>query len=175
MAARIETLYIFDSNALIDLYRRMYPRDTFPALWRDLETLCDRGCVVIPEEVRSELESLDDGLLAWVRARPSIVCHLDDAQVVLVRAVLKEYPNLVRTKRPNPQADAFVVSLALARQAEEYARFEDMRKGVAVVSQEKRDGDPRLRRKIPNACEHFMVPCLNLLSFFAREGWKYDK
>lgn len=175
MAARRETLYIFDSNALIDLFRRMYPRETFPALWKDLESLCDRGCLVIPEEVRAELESLDDGLLGWVRDRPSIVCHLDDPQVTYVRAVLTQYPNLVRTKRPNPQADAFVISLALAKQAEENARFDDMRKDVVVVSQEKRDGDPSLKRKIPNACEFFSIPCLNLLAFFSREDWKYDK
>lgn len=175
MAALRETLYIFDTSALIDLYRRMYPRDTFPALWKDLESLCDRGCLVIPEEVGSELESLEDGLLTWVRARPSMVCRLDDSQVTWVRAVLAGFPNLVRTKRSNPQADAFVVSLALAKQDEETARFKDMQRHVVVVSQEKRDGDLNLKRKIPNACEHFNMTCLNLLAFFSREAWKYDK
>ena len=173
MADTVEFIYVLDTNALIDLHRRLYPRSTFPGLWEDIEGLCDAGLALIPEEVRAELENIDDDLLAWVRSRPDIVAHLDSPQIQWVRRVLAEFPGLVRTKRTNPQADAFVVALGLARLDEENARLPDLRRAVAVVTQEKRDLDLNLKRKIPNACAYFGLPCMNLLDFFASEGWRY--
>ncbi|MBM4025551.1 MAG: DUF4411 family protein [Planctomycetes bacterium] len=45
--------YVIDTNALIDLWRRRYPRDVFPTLWQNLEALIRSGELVAPQEVLS--------------------------------------------------------------------------------------------------------------------------
>jgi hypothetical protein len=170
---RRESLYIFDTNSLIDLHRRTYPKATFPGLWSDIEKLCSRKCLVIHELVREELQAMDDELLAWVRKHPATIANIDEDQVESVRKVLTAFPGLVRPKKVGPQADAFIVALAVCLQSKELRSFDSMQREVVIVSQEKRDTDPTLKRKIPNACEHFKIPCLTLLELFSRESWRY--
>ena len=56
--------YVIDTNALIDLWRRRYPRDVFPTLWQKIEGLIKSGELVAPQEVLNELQRQHDELYA---------------------------------------------------------------------------------------------------------------
>lgn len=153
------TIYCFDTNALIDLYRRKYPADIFQTLWNNIDAEIQNGSLVIPREVYRELAQNDDELFKWVKARPHMIHPPDANQAATVAQVLARFPNLIDPAKTTPDADPFVIALAMAES------------GV-IVSSEHLAG-PGARPKIPNACEHFGVKYMNLLDYFRAKNWKY--
>lgn len=153
------TAYCFDTNALIDLYRRKYPADVFKTLWTNLDGEVQNGSLVIPREVHRELAQNDDELLKWVKARPQMVLAPDPNQATTVTKILAQFPTLIDASKTTPDADPFVIALAIAESA-------------VVVTSENLAG-PGGRPKIPNACAHFGVKYLNPLDYFRAKGWTY--
>lgn len=156
--------YCIDTNALIDLWRRKYAPDVFPSLWEEIERLISQGKLVAPREVLRELEKQDDELLKWAKAHKGMFKDLDNDQLAQVRNILKEFPRLVDENKETPDADPFVIALAMS-------------KGWTVVTSEQPANltvNPTARPKIPNACEHFSVRCIyELLEFFREQKWEF--
>jgi len=48
-------IYVFDSNALIDLFSNYYPM-RFPSLWKKFEEYITEGKIVSVREVYNEIE-----------------------------------------------------------------------------------------------------------------------
>lgn len=110
--------YCIDTNALIDLWRRKYAPDVFPSLWEKIESLISQGELIAPLEVLRELEKQDDELLKWAKAHKGIFRDLDYEQQLRVRNILKEFPRLVDENKETPEADPFVIALAMSKQAD---------------------------------------------------------
>jgi predicted nucleic acid-binding protein len=151
--------YCVDTSALIDLWRRRYPRDIFPSLWEKLESLIEEGVLVAPTEVKDELQKTDDDLAKWAREHKALFVKMDAALQARVKEVLREHPGLVDASKTIPDADPFVIALALER-------------NLAVVCQEKRNPMPP-PRKIPDVCGRVGVECVELLELFRRVGWAF--
>lgn len=150
--------YCIDTNALIDLWRRAYPPDIFPSLWRDLEKLISDGSLISPREVLNELEKKDDELLKWAKNHKKMFQDLDDAQARQVRSILNEFSNLIDQHKTTPDADPFVIALAIS-------------KGWAVITSEKPSTGGR--PKIPDVCKRYGVKCISLIEFFREQEWTY--
>jgi Domain of unknown function (DUF4411) len=84
--------------------------------------------------------------------------HLDDLSKASALS-LAQFPNLIDPTKTTPDADPFVIALAIAES------------GVVVTSEHL--AGPGGRPKIPNACAHFGVKYVNLLDYFRAKGWKY--
>jgi predicted nucleic acid-binding protein len=125
--------YVIDTNALIDLWRRRYPRD-------------------------NELSKQHDELYLWAKKKKCFK-ELDTDQIAYVKDVLRVFPSLIDEKKTIPDADPFVVALALA-------------KGWKVVTSEN-PGGTSPRKRIPDVCEHFSIKCLSLLEFFREKQWNF--
>ncbi|MCK4820763.1 DUF4411 family protein, partial [bacterium] len=69
--------YCIDTSALIDLWRRNYPRDIFKSLWNEIEDLISYRRLVAPREVLKELEKQDDELLVWAKKNLEMFIDLD--------------------------------------------------------------------------------------------------
>ncbi|MBM4135570.1 MAG: DUF4411 family protein [Nitrospira sp.] len=159
--------YCIDTNALIDLWRRRYAPDVFRSLWKNLENLISQGRLIAPREVLNELEKYgdkNDELLKWVKQHKEMFKDLDDDQLNQVRDILKHFPTLVDTNKTTPEADPFVIALAMS-------------KGWMVITSEQPanlTANPSARPKIPNVCEHFNTKCIyELLEFFREEKWVF--
>lgn len=150
--------YVIDTNALIDLWRRRYPRDVFPTLWQKIERLIKSGEIVAPQEVLNELQRQHDELHVWAKKQKCFK-DLDRDQIECVRRILKTFPALIDEKKTVPDADPFVIALA-------------MEKGWKVVSSENPAG-ASTRKRIPDVCAHYRVPCLALLEFFRDQHWNF--
>ena len=107
--------YCIDTNALIDLWRRFYPLDIFPSLWKDLEALIPEDYLIAPREVLNELEKWDDELLKWAKNHKKMFKDLDYDQMQQVTKVLKDFPSLVDPDKTTPDADPFVIALAISK------------------------------------------------------------
>jgi Domain of unknown function (DUF4411) len=153
------TLYCFDTSALIDGWTRYYPQDLFPALWENLDALIANGRIASSDEVLRELKKKDDGLYAWAKERPLLFCDLDEPIQLATHEVLAEFPRLVDTVKNRSAADPFVVATARVR-------------GATVVTGERNAGTNE-RPRIPNVCAHYGVRTLTLLQFIREQNWVF--
>ena len=150
--------YCIDTCSLIEL-RRRYPRSVFPTLWGNIESLIHQGRLIAPREVLHELEEQDDELLDWTKRHRIMFKDLDQRQLQLVRDILRNFPSLVDPNKMTPDADPFVIALAISERC--------------TVITEERQANPWERPKIPNVCENHNVRCIRLIELFEREGWRF--
>jgi predicted nucleic acid-binding protein len=148
--------YVIDTGALIDLWRRRYPRDVFRSLWDKIDEIIRAGEVIAPEEVLRELQRQHDELAAWAK-KQKFFLDLDREQLDYVKDIMVKFPSLVDTRSTEPNADPFVIALAYS-------------KGWAVISSEN-PGGKGPRKRIPDVCAHYDVKCMSLLDFFRDKQW----
>ncbi len=151
--------YSIDTSAILDGWKRYYPRDVFPALWVRLEDLIRSGDLRASEEVRYELEKQDDDVLAWARRQAGFFVPIDDDAQGAVSAILAKCPRLIDTRRGRSGADPFVIALAVVYRC-------------GVVTGERASGSAK-RPKIPDVCRVFGVENVSLIDLIRREGWVF--
>lgn len=66
-------------------------------------------------------------------------------------------------------ADSWVVAMALR---EHEAQQATLSRPSAWSSRTSREVNPGARLRIPNACDHFKLPCARLVDIFSREDWE---
>ncbi len=163
-------VYCVDTSALIDL-KWWYPEDVF-AVWDELGKLVTSRRLIAPRQVLEELKRKDDTLLKWVMKHRRMFCSLDEGQIAALQEVESRFPDLVDHMKQIPDADPFVVGLAVARQR---ARSQDdlfTTHEHVVVTQEKLSA-PGGRRRIPNVCQAYGVRWLPLIEMFRCEKWRF--
>lgn len=164
-------VYCVDSSALIDL-KQLYPIATFPGLWHEMSEMVKQGRLIAPREVLKEVEG-DPDLKPWLRQNKRMFVALNSEQLTTVRDILRKFPRLVDAAKETPDADPFIIALAISKKREPQNLFDAPR--YLVLTCEKLSGTPT--PKIPNVCEHCGVECLAgsraLTEFFQREGWQF--
>jgi len=155
-------IYVFDSSPLIDLFRHYYP-DRFPSLWESFDALVSEHRIISVREVRRELEGRGDRLSDWVKGNTQLFPIPTTSELDLVTEIFKiaHFQALVRKKERlngKPVADPFVIAKAYS-----------LEEGCVVTQEVKKPNAAR----IPNVCEHFHIPCLNLEAFMENEEWRF--
>ena len=128
--------------------------------------LVKEGWMIAPPEVRAEIEKKDDDLLRWVRRQRRMFVDLSEAHLRLVKDILRQFPRLIHPEKATPEADPFVVALALAAKRGELFGGDHV-----VVTQE--NPNPRGRPNIPDVCRHYGIEWMDVSGIFAREGWRF--
>lgn len=109
------------------------------------------------DEVYEELEDHGDELFEWAKKQRKMFVALDGTLQKRARSLLRQFPHLAKQDRTRPDADPFVIALALAN-------------NVPVVSYEiSKPTKPR----IPDVCRHLGVVHRTLVEVFEGEGWKF--
>lgn len=151
--------YCIDTSALLDGWVRWYPPDTFRTLWDNIEDLIDKGIIVAPEEVLTELAKKDDDVHRWAKKNKTMfLLPVEDIQLATAE-VLSRYPRLVDSRKDRSQADPFVIAVARVH-------------NLAVITEEKRPGTED-RPTIPIVCAHFGIKYMRLLDMIRDQGWKF--
>ncbi|MFP4437711.1 MAG: DUF4411 family protein [Chloroflexaceae bacterium] len=151
--------YSIDTNALINCWRRTYPRDVFPGLWIKLEELVQVGNLIASEEVLRELEKVDDDdtLLQWARTNRQMFVSTDEQIQLAVRTILGAHPGLVNIRKNQSGADPFVIAVAKVNNG-------------AVITDERVSNNPE-RPKIPDVCRAIGIKSFSVLNFLKGQGW----
>lgn len=151
--------YVVDTSALVGAWVRSYPPDTFPALWRLVDTLIASGRFIIPEEVFHELKAKDDALYDWASAKPPTFVA-PTSRTVMERAakLLSTYPYMAKSGTGRDTADAFVIATAESR-------------NWAVVAHE--EGGSADKPRIPYVCDQCRIRHLRFLDVIRAEGWTF--
>jgi uncharacterized protein DUF4411 len=154
-------IYVFDSNALIDLFKHFY-RNRFPSLWEKFDLSVKEGNVVSVREVFNEIEGYNDRLSEWTKSNRYFFQQPSTEELVFVAEIFKvaHFQSLVRKKeryQGKPVADPFVIVKAKAHSG-------------CVITQEIKKPNAA---GIPNICEYFGLDYSNLEGFMEREDWTF--
>lgn len=166
------TIYCIDTSALVDL-KLWYRMSTFPSLWHNLGELVKDERLISAYQVLEELKEKDDELLRWARKNKRMFKAEDENQIQVVQEILSRFPGLVDPNKQIPEADPFVIALAILKNRERSLFGEQ----CVVVTQERRTGTGGGRPRIPNVCLAYGIECLHgptaLAEFFEQEGWTF--
>ncbi len=163
------TIYVVDSSSLIDFNQR-YPVDVFPKLWGNVEKLIKSGSLVAPKEVLKEIVIRDDALTRWARDHKRLFREVDANQIKILRDILQKYPSLANAQKDGPQADPFVIALAIALEKEaQQTLVPTVRKRIIVTEEQLRGNQV----KIPYVCKEYGIDCIKVLDMFRSEGWQF--
>jgi hypothetical protein len=164
-----DTIYCIDTSALIDL-KRLYPMDVFPGLWREITALARSDRLIAPKEVLNEIKKKDDEVLKWAKKNKRIFKRLDSNQIVKVQEICRRFPTLVDPLKEIPEADPFVIALAMV---EAEAQRQNLFGGQCIVVTQEIPARGEAKKKIPDVCNHYEIECIGLLELFRRENWKF--
>ena len=168
-------VYCIDSSALIDL-RILYRRSTFPGVWQDLAQLVRARRLIAPRQVRAEIKK-DDVLPEWVREDHNrrMFVRLKTEGLRIAKEITNRFPGLVDPDKETPDADPFVIALAIEKSREQQGLFHSQKHVVVTTERAHPQGKPR----IPDACHGLGVECMfterALADLFEKEGWHYSK
>lgn len=148
--------YIVDADFLIHL-RERYPPDLFPDVWSKLTEMALAGRVVVPREVKREIQKKSDQASSWLRENDGYLGDPDENATFLVASQTPGLGELIDLDGTDPQGDAFVVAAA-------------KRLGLTAVSDETRKGGAK---KIPKLCERLDVRCIDTIGLFRAEKLRF--
>jgi hypothetical protein len=154
--------YVFDSDSLIDLFRHYYP-ERFPTLWEKFDVLVSGEELISVREVFNEIGSSEDSLGTWAKEQKNILfleSTVEELRFVAEIFQVQHFQAMIRKQerlKGKPVADPFVIARAKIT-------------GACVVTQEKSTENAA---KIPNVCDHFGIPCINLEGFMKKESWTF--
>lgn len=155
-------IYVFDTSSLSAL-KHFYP-NVFETMWSGLDLLVGRGELISTREVWNELQNGNPNpyVTQWLKDRKEIFKIPDDAELQFVAQIFQvpHFQGLIGQKqrlKGDPVADPFVIACA------------KVKNGVVVTEEQLK---PKAA-KIPNVCEHFKIPCINLETFMRQQDWKF--
>ena len=158
-----ETLYILDTNTLSQIFR-FYYRKNFPSFWKKFDHLVEDGRILSTREVLRELGDGRKAELAynWAKVHENLFPDPGIEEVMFVSRIfqVRHFQQNLQNKKGIPRkqvADPFVIAQA-------------KRTGGTVVTEEAK---PPNGARIPNICEHFEIPCIDLQQLMDREGWVF--
>ena len=156
-------IYVFDTSIFVTLFKSYY-RGRFPSLWEKFDSMVYTRRIISTREVKREIEDQNDKLTDWANNNSSVFPIPTKDVGDFVKAIYQIrnfHANIEKKKllKGGKCADPFVVGTALAIEP----------RGTVVTFEVNKPHSA----KIPNICEHFNIPCLNLEEFMEEENWKF--
>ncbi len=153
-------IYVFDSGPFINIFNHYYP-EQFPSFWERFDEYIDNGTIVSVRAVRKELEGRDDELSDFVKQH-NIFTMPTNKETSFIATIFqnRHFEHLISERARligKEVADPYVIAKAKIL-------------GACVVTQEKFKENAA---KIPNVCEHFKIPCIDLKTFMENENWYF--
>ena len=162
-----QSIYIIDSCSLIDLMR-MNPMDIYESVWGRLEEHARHGFIVSHEEVMRELAGKDDELTVWTKRNSKMFKRVTSLQAAKVVEIQRTNPTLIDPEKDAPEADPFLIALALETGAQQTI-VPTERRMIIVTEERPKKG----KVNIPSVCQTYGIECIPIIEMFRREGWKF--
>ena len=171
--------YILDTDAILNLTRRIYPLQVFPKLHNHMNQMIRKGIIVSSVEVLGELginikkkpnqwlTETEKGYPeeynlpnVWAQKNYQIFLEFEPQLESIVHRITSNYNNVVKVKSTfGYDADIHLIALAVAHD-------------YALITYEKPSDNPD-KPKIPNICKDLGVKCMDLLEVFKEKNWSF--
>lgn len=154
-------IYVFDTSSFSEL-NAYYP-DIFKEFWNKFDRMVSAGHVISTREVFPEIERSGlEHIVTWAKSNKKVFTMPTAAETAFVAQIftVSHFRALIGAKqqqRGDPVADPFVIACAKVNIG-------------TVVTEEKHKPNAA---KIPNVCQHFNVPCINLAGFMRAQRWSF--
>jgi len=155
-------IYVFDISSICSL-QHFYP-SVFKTIWDGLDGLVQQQNLVSTREVWNELvrQNVSADVLAWAKQNKQIFTTPNAAELQFVVQIfqIKHFQSLIGEQqrlKGTPVADPFIIACAKIN-------------GGTVVTEEQIKPHAA---KIPNVCQYFNVPCIDLERFMQQQGWTF--
>jgi len=154
-------IYVFDSDALIDLFKNFY-LNRFPSLWERFNQVAKESKIISVREVYNEIKERGDRLSQWAKEKQNLFQESSPEELAFVVEIFKvrHFQALIHEKE-RLQGKGVADPLVIAR-----ARILN---GCVITQEAKKPN----AAKIPNVCEYFGIACSNLEGFMEREDWTF--
>ena len=154
-------IYVIDTSVVSMLHKNYY-RENFPSLWKRFDGMVNDGLFTSCREAFRELEDIGGQGFDWAKANVGLFVAPDAKEggiVAQIYAVKHLQANIEKQKlhKGGKCADPFLIARAKSI-------------GGTVLTMEQLRANSA---KIPNICEHFKVPCVDLQEFMEVEGWQF--
>ncbi|PPD34119.1 MAG: hypothetical protein CTY18_08870 [Methylomonas sp.] len=155
-------IYVFDTSSLSKL-KHFYP-GVFKSVWNGLDELVKQKQLISTKEVWNEMErgNPDQYTNEWLKERKEIFTIPSAAELRFVAEIFKisHFQALIGEQqrlKGTPVADPFVIACAKINQ------------GTVVTEEQFKPN----AAKIPNVCQHFKIPCIDLEKFMQQQSWSF--
>lgn len=164
-------IYVFDTSSLRSL-QHFYPR-VFKTIWNGLDELVVQRSLISTREVFNELErqAVSEAVLQWTKDNKSLFSTPTPHELQFVSEIFKipHFQGLIGAQqrlKGMPVADPFVIACA------------KINAGTVVTEEGWQRPGKRLElkpnaAKIPNVCNHFSIPCIDLEEFMHLQEWTF--
>ncbi len=154
-------MFVLDTSVISALHRNYY-RKNFVSLWSAFDAMTNNGEFTSTREALRELEDAGGDSLDWANKNATLftVPHATEGAFVAgIYAIEHFQANIERKKllRGGRNADPFLIARVHAT-------------GGTLVTMEQLKPNAA---KIPNICEHFKLPCVDLSGFMDQQGWVF--
>lgn len=164
-------IYVFDTSSLRSL-QHFYPR-VFKTIWNGLDELVAQRDLISTREVFNELErqAVSEAVLQWAKNNKTLFSTPAANELQFVSEIFKipHFQGLIGAQqrlKGMPVADPFVIACAKINAGTVVTEEGWQRSG-------KRLGLKPNAAKIPNVCNHFNIPCIDLEEFMHLQGWTF--
>jgi hypothetical protein len=157
------SVYVIDSNFLIQAHRVYYPLDVAYSFWQKVKQLAYDGKIISINKVRNEIFDHNDELEEWCRENlpndffKDTTSIMEEYSKVTAWAISKGdhfLPKALNEFLDSDEADAFIVAFVMSEP------------NFVVVTQENSEPFRRNKVKIPDACIALNVNYLNIMEMF---------
>ena len=150
--------YSIDTSAILDGWRRYYPPDRFPSVWRNIEQLIASRGLCGTEEVLSELKKKDDDVYRRARNQAGLFLPIDggDSEICC--------------------EDPLGIPEAGGREKESLDSRPVRDRGSSdqrFVATREVPSNNLLKPKIPDVCTAMGIRHVRLLELFGLERWRF--
>lgn len=154
-------VYVLDTSFIIQLHENYY-RETFATLWEHFDEMLATGQFTSTREVKRELEDQNDAASEWAEQNGKLFTTptAEEGKFVAGIYAVKHFQQNIETKKilkGGKNADPFVVARAFVV------------KGTVLTMEQLKPH----AAKIPNICDQFKLPCMDMRQFMVAENWKF--
>lgn len=157
--------YLLDSNTFIEAKNRYYTFDICPGFWQWLIDFGQTRSGLSVVSVKKELQQGNDELADWITGLPND--YFTEADL----PVQRKFKQIVTYVMNHSRFSATEKGKFLAK-ADPWLVATAMSEHATVITQEKEVGTNSKKIKIPNICNHFEVPYLNIFELLRQENVK---
>jgi hypothetical protein len=162
------SIYVIDSNFLIQAHRATYPLDVALSFWNKVKQLADEGKIISIDKVQNEIYDKNDELESWCTDNLPDTFFRESSESLTAYASVVSWavsksnhymPKALNEFLDGDEADAFLIAFALM---DSYERI--------IVTQEISQPEIKRKIKIPEACNDLNVSFINVMDMFRQLG-----
>jgi len=159
--------YLLDTNTFIEAKNRYYTFDVCPGFWEWLISFGEKQSIISIVHVKKELQEGKDELANWIAKLPEDYFIEADIPIQrkfkpIVNYVMQQNKfSLAEKSKFLKGADPWLIASAISGYA-------------TVITQETQVGDNSTKIKIPNICNHFNVPHMNIFELLRKEKVQFE-